>query len=223
MVLIYDMKKINRVIILLILSDILILAGFGLITPIFAIFVKEGISGGSVFAAGLAVTVFLVIKSVAQIPLSIYLDTKKGKLSFLYIGTILVCAVPFIYAFSKNVNWIYVAQAVYGLGAATAYPAWLTLFTMHVDRKHRGFEWSLWSTSIGLGTALTAFVGARLVTNIGFKNLFFITGGMALAGFIILLCLSKKYLRTVDNVTHELVNMSHLSNIRPFFLSKRHR
>jgi len=40
-----------------------------------------------------------------------------------------------------------------------AYPAWYSLFTMHLDRKHRGFEYSLWSTSVGIGTAITAYLG----------------------------------------------------------------
>lgn len=190
--------KINRVIICLIISDFLIISAFGLILPIFAIFVKEGITGGSVVAVGMASSIFLLTKSVVQLPLSIYVDTKRKKLSFILIGTFLLVLVPLIYAFSPNVNFIFLAQMVYGIGAATAYPAWLSLFTMHIDKKHRGFEWSLWSTSIGLGTALTAFAGAKLVGLIGFKNLFFIVSGISFIGMLALFFISKKYLKDVE-------------------------
>jgi len=142
--------KINRVIGCLIISDILILSAFGLILPIFAIFVKERVAGGSILAAGIASSIYLLTKSIVQLPLSLYVDTKRKKLSFILFGTFLVVLVPLIYAFSPNIKFIFAAQFIYGVGAATLYPAWLALFTMNVDRKHRGFEWSLWSTGVGL-------------------------------------------------------------------------
>ncbi|MFH1308158.1 MAG: MFS transporter [archaeon] len=198
------MFKINRVIWLLILSDILIVSSFGLIGPIFAIFLKEGISGGSIIAVGTAATVFWGTKSVLQLPFSIYLDTRRKKLGFLYAGTFLIIAVPFLYAFAINVYWIYAAQAVYAIGAAMAVPTWLSLFTMHVDKKHRGFEWGLWSTCIGLGTALAAYIGAELVDVIGFKGLFFIVGGFSFLGFLILLLLSKKGVKEINYLEEKL-------------------
>ncbi|MBU2504136.1 MAG: hypothetical protein KJ879_03755, partial [Nanoarchaeota archaeon] len=75
---------------LLILSDILIISSFGLIAPIFAIFIDGGIEGGSLVSAGLATTIFLVVKSSAQLPLSKYLiDKEKHKTRLLVLGTFL--------------------------------------------------------------------------------------------------------------------------------------
>ena len=53
----------NRTIKLLMFSDIFVLTGFGLIEPILAIFIKENLVGGTIFAAGLASMIFLVTKS----------------------------------------------------------------------------------------------------------------------------------------------------------------
>ncbi len=202
-------KKMNRIIICLIISDILIISAFGLILPIFAIFVKEGVTGGSIVAAGLASSIFLLTKSIIQLPLSIYIDSKRKKLSFLIAGTFLIVLVPIVYAFSPSINFIFLAQVVYGLGAATAYPAWFSLFTMHLDRKHRGFEWALWSTGIGLGTALTAYVGARLAEVIGFKNLFFIVSGLSFIGMLVLFFISKRYLKDVEKIEKHLIPRFH--------------
>src|SRR3989344_4204600 len=140
----------NKKLLLLILSDVLILSSFGLIAPIFALFITENLSGGSIVAAGLATTVFLVVKSVVQLPLSKYfVDKEKHKTRSLLLGTLLIITVPFIYIFSTSTTHIFIAQAVYGLGAALAYPAWFSLFTAYIDKKHKGFEYTLWSTGVG--------------------------------------------------------------------------
>lgn len=198
----------NKVIWYLIISDILILSAFGLMSPIFAIFLNEGISGGSIIAAGAASTIFFLVKSIVQLPLSIYLDKKRSKLGFLLVGTLLVVLVPFAYAFSPSISFIFAAQVIYALGAAMAYPAWFSLFTMYLDKKHRGLEWSLWSTGVGLGTALTAYLGAIVAKNLGFKTLFFMVGIVSLIGMIVLLFLSKKFLKQIEDGV-SLVRLKH--------------
>jgi len=177
---------------LLILSDIFILSSFGLIGPIFAVFITENLIGGTLITAGLCTTIFLVVKAIAQLPLSRYLiDKEKHKTHSLLIGTFLIITVPFIYFFAKSVYTIFVAQAVYGLGAALAYPAWFTLFTTYIDSKHRGFEYTLWSTGVGIGTALAAFLGAEAAHALGFRILFFIVGFIAFLGFLNLIILDR--------------------------------
>jgi len=188
----------NKIIIYLTISDILILSAFGLIAPIFAIFMNTGITGGSIAAAGLASTIFFLVKSITQLPLSMYIDSRKGKLGFLLFGSFLIVLVPIIYAFSPNVKFIFIAQGIYGLGAAMAYPAWYSLFTMHLDRKHRGLEYSVWSTGVGLGIALTAYLGAKFVEISSFKILFFIVAGLSFLGLIVLLFLSKRFLKDIS-------------------------
>ncbi len=190
----------KKVIWYLIISDILILSSFNLIVPIFAIFLKEGISGGSITAAGIASAIFLIVKSALQLPLSHYIDKKRNKISLLLLGTLIVVSVPFFYALSKNITYIYITQVIYGIGASMAYPAWFSLFSMHLDKKHRGFEWSLWSSGVNLGMALTAYMGAVIAVKYNFKTLFYITGIISFIGMIVLLFLSKKYLKDVKEV-----------------------
>jgi MFS family permease len=199
----------NRVILFLILSDILILSAFGLVAPIFAIFLKENIAGGSITAAGLASTIFFLVKSFTQLPLSRYIDTRKEKLGFLIAGTFLIVTVPLIYALSPNINFIYIAQVVYGFGAAMSYPAWFTLFTNHLDRKHQGWEWSVWGTGVGLGVALTAYLGAKMAERFGFASVFYSVAVLSFLGMTLLFFLSKKYLKDVKSLEHFL-RLDHL-------------
>jgi DHA1 family quinolone resistance protein-like MFS transporter len=182
----------DKRLLLLILSDVLILSSFGLIGPIFAVFITGNLEGGTLVTAGLATTIFLVTKAVVQLPLSKYfIDKEKHKTHSLIFGTFLIISVPFMYLTAENVYSIFVAQVVYGLGAACAYPAWFSLFTAYMDKKHKGFEYAVYTTSTGLGTALAAYLGAEVAALLGFSSLFFVVGIIAFLGFFILIILDK--------------------------------
>jgi DHA1 family quinolone resistance protein-like MFS transporter len=182
----------NKKLLLLIFSDILILGGFGLIAPIFAVFINNDLIGGSLVTAGLATTIFLAVKCSIQLPLSKYfVDKHNHKARFLVIGTSLIVLVPFIYIAAKSIYVIFIAQAIYGLGAALAYPAWFSLFTIYMDKKQRGFEYSIYTTSVGIGAALAAFFGAQIAELLGFRTLFFIVGFISFIGFLFLVALYR--------------------------------
>ena len=84
----------NRTMKLLMLSDIFVLTGFGLIQPILAIYVNQDIVGGSVLTAGIASAIFMLTKSLVQLPFSKYLDTHGRKAKWLIFGTLLMALVP---------------------------------------------------------------------------------------------------------------------------------
>jgi MFS family permease len=184
--------KINRTLQLLMLSDVFLVVGFGLIAPILAIFIKENMVGGSIFAAGLASTVFLVTKSVIQLPFSRYVDGQKNKVKWLIMGTFLFTFVPIIYIFSTHIWHIYIAQFIYGIGSALAYPTWLGLWSTHLDKKHESFEWGFYSTTVGLVAAGTAAIGAAIAQYIGFTYTFIFVGLMSLCGAGILFKLNSE-------------------------------
>ena len=94
----------NKTIRLLMMSDIFLLTGFGLIAPILAIFIKENLVGGTIFAAGFASTIFIVTKIIIQLPFSRYVDNHRDKVKWLIIGTFIIALVPFIYMFATNIN-----------------------------------------------------------------------------------------------------------------------
>lgn len=177
------------------LSDIFVITGFGLVDPILAIFVKENLVGGTIFAAGFASTIFLVTKCLIQLPFSRYIDNHKDKMKWLIVGTFLVAVVPFIYTLSRHVNWIYLAQFIHGVGSGLAYPTWLGLWSTHLDKRHESFEWSLYSALTGLGTAGTASLGAGIASIFGFQYTFMLGGLMSIVGSFILFWLEKKRFR----------------------------
>jgi DHA1 family quinolone resistance protein-like MFS transporter len=181
----------NRVIKLLIFSDIFVLTGFGLIDPIISIFIKDSLIGGSLLAAGTASTIFIIVKSILQVPLARYADKYEQRLFFLLVGSSILILVPLFYAFSTHIYQIYLAQLIHGAGAALVYPTWMGLFSANLDKKKESFEWAVYETCVGVGTALAAYTGAIMAFSIGFKNLFLLVGLFLFIGVLILLFLDK--------------------------------
>jgi MFS family permease len=184
----------NKTLKLLIISDIFVFTGFGLIAPILAIFINDNLVGGSIFSAGLASTIFLLTQSLLQIYFS-YKFNPRDRLWMLKLGTIMIALVPFGYVFSTHIYHIYAVEFFYGLGAAFAYPSWSSLFTAHLEKGKRGFQYSVYSSSVGIGTAITAGVGAWLAQHTGFQFVFILTGIIAVAGLLFLFRLEKKALK----------------------------
>lgn len=184
--------KMNRTIKLLLISDVFAITGFGLIEPILAIFIKDNLVGGTIFAAGLASGVYLIVKSVIQLPFSHYVDKHGHKIRWLIIGSLINLVVPFLYIYADHVNYIYAAQVLLGIGGGLAYPCWLGLWSVNLDKNHESFEWSLYSTLTSLGTALAGIGGAVIAEFVGFKVTFILVGVLAMFGYSLLFLLQKE-------------------------------
>ena len=182
----------NRTMKLLMLSDIFVLTGFGLIQPILAIFINQGVTGGSVLTAGIASTIFLLTKSLVQLPFAKYIDDHGKKTRWLILGTLLMAIVPILYVTADSMYKIYLAELIYGLGSGLAYPTWLGLWSRNLNQGQESFQWSIYSTSTGIGTAATGTIGAAMATITGFTTTFLLAGMMCLLGCITLFVLESR-------------------------------
>ncbi len=186
----------NKTLKLLIISDIFVISGFGFIAPILAIFIKDNLVGGTIMAAGVASAIFMITHSLLQIVFA-YKFNPKDRLWMLRLGTALIVLVPFGYIFSTHIYHIYFIEFIYGVGAAFAYPSWSSFFTSNLEKGKRGFQYSLYSSAVGVGTAITAGAGAWIAEKTNFQIVFILTGILALIGLMILFRLEKKILRKI--------------------------
>jgi len=184
----------ERTLKLLIISDIFIFGGLGLVSPILAIFINDNLIGGSIEAAGIASAIYLITHALLQILFS-YKFNAKDRRWMLWFGTFLIVLTPFGYMNSTHIYHIYFVQFIYGVGAAFAFPSWYSLFSSHQEKGKRGFQWSIYNSSVSIGSALTAAAGAFVAEAFGFKITFLMTGACALVGLIILFNLDKKCLK----------------------------
>jgi len=163
-------------------------SAFGLIGPIFAIFITNQIVGATVATAGFAATINLLARALLQMPVARYIDRRKGEKDdfiFMVAGSTLISIVPFAYFFVSTPLHLYLAQVVLGIGGALANPGWYAIFTRHIDKNKEGTEWTLENVGVGLAAAGTAAIGGVLAQHFGFHNLFLVVGILSLLGLII--------------------------------------
>lgn len=204
--------SINKIIRNLIEVDLIFFSAFGLISPIFAIFITGQIKGGNVEVVGFAAGIYLVLRSLLQIPISKFLDKKRGEKDdfyFLILGHFLVALAPFGYIFSSFPWQIYALQVIYALGMAMAYPSWCAIFTRHIDKGKEAFEWGLDSTILGLGAGITGAIGGVLAAEFGFNLVFVIVGIFALFAAFLPLLIYKDIMPRGDHYLSPLRRKNH--------------
>ena len=181
--------KVNKVIEYMILSDIMMLSGWGLITPIIAVFFTDQVVGGSVALAGLASGAYFGVKSILQIPIARYIDARRGEWDdwwIMIIGSVFITISAFLYVFVKLPWHVIAVQIIYGVGGGLSYPAWQAIYTRHIDKREEGFEWSLYYTATDIGSAVTSGLGGFIAATFGYKYLFMVVGIMSLLGTMFL-------------------------------------
>lgn len=170
-----NISSLNRVIKVLIFSDLILNSAFGLLAPVFAIFIINNIQGGDAKVAGIAVGTYWILKSILQIPIGNYLDRNHGEKDDFYfmIGGTFIGSLTFLgFIFASQPWHVYALQALLAGGMAMAIPSWGGIFTRHIDKGHEGITWSLESSSIGIGAGIAGIVGGVVVKYVGFSPLF---------------------------------------------------
>ncbi len=197
-------NKINRVIRILIQSDIFLNMGWGFLAPVFAVFILQNIKGGDVKVAGFAAMVYWLSKSLLQIPIGKYLDKHLGEKDdfyFMVFGIILAGLSALAYLISYLPVHIYLCQIIQAIGMAMLIPSWCAVFTRHIDKNKEAYEWGLDSTGLGFATGIAGALGGVLAASIGFKYLFLLVAFFNLLAALLIL-LIRKDLILKDGITH---------------------
>ncbi len=197
--------KINRIIKYLILSDLIFWTGWGLINPIFAIFIVEKIEGGTAAVAGIASAIYWILKSLFRIPISVFLDIFPGERDdywALVLGFFLASLVSFGYLFASKPFHIYFLQVIFAFAMALALSGWSAIFTKHIDKGWEATEWGLDATLVGLGIGLSGAVGGMVVMQFGFFPIFIAVGVLGIFSSLLLLVLKDEIKELLGHGAH---------------------
>jgi MFS family permease len=183
---------INKIVKVLILSDFVLTSAFGFVAPIFAIFLTNDIEGGTIETVGYSAAFYWTAAVLFRLPIARYMErtkSEKDDFYFMIFGSLLICAVPFLFILSAKIWHIYLIQALYGLGYSFRIPGWYGMFTRHIDRGHEGYEWSVATLVSGGGAAITAALGGIMAARFGFDLLFIFIGTISIIGSAVLIFL----------------------------------
>lgn len=190
------MKKLNNIAIKLIASDFFLYSGWGLIAPIFAIYITEQIEGGTIEVVAFATALYWIAKSIIQPFLANIidlLDGEKDDFKLLIMGTLAVALVPFGYVFATQVWHIFFLEFLRGVAMACIVPAWFGIFTRHISKGWEAFSWSIQSTSTGLAYGFAAAFGGVVALAFGFGAVFIFVGCLKILSAIILFLTYKDF------------------------------
>jgi len=188
------MTKVNKIVKYLILADIAFWTGWGLVSPVFAIFIVEKIQGGTALVVGIATAIYWLFRSLLVLPSGRILDKyigEKDDYLFLVIGDFIAALVLFGYIFAVYPWHIYLLQIFYGIGMAMSLAGWRAIFTRNIDKGKEASEWALDDTLLSFGTAAAGVISGLLVTELGYSITFFIAGVLGILSVVLLLCLRK--------------------------------
>lgn len=200
--------------------DFVINSAWGLLGPVFAIFLLEKVAGGNLVEgakiAGFATLFYWITKAILQIPIGNYLDKNHGEIDdfwFYIIGTFITGLVPFGFLFALVPWHIYLLQVVHAIGMSMIIPSSYAIFIRHIDKGREAYESGLDSTLLGIGAGITGALGGIMAGYIGFQLIFILTGIFTMVSVLFIFAVKKDMLPRVPRNIHEFpVNKDFLRN-----------
>jgi len=182
--------KVNRVIRFFITADLMLFGGWGLVGPVFALFIMDRIEGANFVVVGAATAVYWFAKSALQIPVAVLLDRNKGETDDfrVLITAFLIAGFSALsYLLVHTISGLLLVALLQGIAFGLYVPSWSSLFSRHLDKEHYSLDWSLDSTVLGFASGITALVGGILATSIGFGAVFIFAAVLSFASAVLLI------------------------------------
>ena len=191
------MIKLNKIIKYLIYSDLIFYTGWGLISPIFALFLVEGLKL-TALAVGMSSAVNLIVRSLLRIPFGIAVDrhhNQRKAFNYMFFGLLIAAFVPIGYLYASTPMHIYVLQAILGASLSMSTAGWTMLFSRHMDKGKESTEWGVDAVAVGIGPGIAGILGGWAVTYFSFGFVFASVAFIGVVGVLLLLFIKKDIVR----------------------------
>lgn len=202
----------NKIVRYLIIADVFFWFSWGILGPIFPIFIISKIEGGTPLILGISSAIYLIIRSILRIPLGIFLDkciSERDDYFVLVTGLFISAFTPFGFIMATVPGHIYLLQIFHGIGASMFMAGWSAIFTRHIKKGKESTQWGIDSMAVGISAGIMGIVGGWLVTKYGFNIVFVISGTIGLLSSLILLGLRNE----IKGVFDKGINNIDLKNI----------
>lgn len=182
--------KAGRLVKFFVASDFFLLAGWGFIDPVFAVFIVQKIAGGTLITVGIAAGIYWIVKSILQIPIAKYLDNTPGEKDdfAILVGGILLAGISAMaFSWVSSAAELYFVQAIHAVAFACYSAAWPAIFSRHLDKDRFAFDWSLDSVTVGVAAGITGLLGGIVAETYGYTAVFFSAGILSfIAAFVLI-------------------------------------
>lgn len=189
------MVKLNNVIVKMVVSDFFMWSGWGLVQPIFAIFIINEIKGGTIESIAFVTTIFFLTRAIFQPFLANILDVIKGEkddFKALVLATYIIAIIPIGYLFATHIWHIFLFEFIRGIAMALVGPSWRAIYGRHINKGWEAFSWGVSGTGVDIGFGIAAAIGGIIASFMGFDILFIMVGILNIIAATILLSIFNK-------------------------------
>ncbi|MCR4329769.1 MAG: MFS transporter [Candidatus Roizmanbacteria bacterium] len=178
--------QVNPLIKVYIMAETILFSAYNAVVPIFAVFVTNNISGGSVEIAASSYSTYLIFRVLFEIVsgMKIAKISEKAKIVVTMLGITIVSVSYIGFALSTTIWMIFIFFAVMGIGLGIASPAKNSLFSTHLDKHRESTEWAMLDAAVFTGMALSASLGGFIAMRYGFPLLFYVVAGITTLSLI---------------------------------------
>ena len=188
------MKKIffNKALRILLYTNAMILMAGAMLGPIYAIFIED--IGGDLMDASISGSIFALMAGITTVISGKYSDKIKENELIIALGYLIMGIGFLLYFWVSSVLFLFVVQAVIGLGEAIYSPSFDALYSKHIDGHKFGTLWGAWEAMNYFIAAIGSILGGLLVTFFGFKIIFLIMAILCLTSALYIFQLKRSVL-----------------------------
>jgi MFS family permease len=186
------MKKFNRALRILLSTNGMILLAGAMLGPIYALFVDK--IGGDLMDASIAGGIFALVAGVTTLITGKFSDKLKERELVVVLGYGIMGLGFLLYFWVDSIMFLFIVQAIIGLGEAIYSPVFDALYSRHLDKHRSGAQWGAWEAMNYFTTAVGAVIGGAIVTMFGFGYLFILMAGLCFLSGIYILFLKRSVL-----------------------------
>ena len=196
---------IGRLVRFFVLSDLILIAGWGLVEPIFSIFILDHVRGATLVTIGTSAAIYWILRSIIQLPLARHLDRKKSETRSFYtlvLGLVIASLSATLFSFVVEAWQLYAVQAFHAVGFSFYVTAWAGIFSRHLDKGNISFEWALDNTALTVASGVSGFLGSIVAARFGFESVFLIASVFSMSAACMLILIPNIVLpakRTADS------------------------
>ncbi len=177
---------------ILLSTNAFILMAGAMLGPIYALFVAQ--IGGDLMDASIAGGIFALTAGLTSLISGQYSDRIKENELILVLGYTIMGIGFLLYLWVSSIVFLFVVQAIIGLGEAIYSPAFDAVYSKHLDGKRSGLQWGAWESMNYFTAALGAILGGSLVTLFSFQALFVVMAVLCLGSALFIFNLNRAVL-----------------------------
>ena len=178
---------------IVLITEFILTFANGITGPIFSLFIKDDLIGGSNFAASISISIYVFSVAISQLFLAKAGNKIKNKTKTLFLGLWGLATVNIAFAMITTVEQSYIVQIFSGFFAGFNGVLFLEIFSNSGIMKDSTRSWGKRGTILSISTGIAVLIGGYITQTLGFKKaLIFVATLMYVSSIPLLLIKNKK-------------------------------